>query len=50
VSISEVIPGGIVLFFPSYSYEEQVYQQFSKSGIILKIEREKKVSSYFIDS
>ena len=31
-----------MIFFPSYSYEEEVYKSWSKSGIILKIEREKK--------
>ena len=38
-----VIPGGVVCFFPSYEYESFVYELWLKKGILEKLENRKKV-------
>lgn len=43
VNLCNIVPDGIVCFFPSYAYEESVYNYWEKSGIIRRIERIKKV-------
>ncbi|PSN32822.1 ATP-dependent DNA helicase DDX11 [Blattella germanica] len=42
-NICNVVPAGVVCFFPSYDYEKLVYQHLEKSGIITKLELKKKV-------
>lgn len=37
--LCSVIPKGVVVFFPSYDYEEFVLNQWGKSGILRSIER-----------
>jgi hypothetical protein len=37
------VPDGVILFFPSYSYEEKVYQYWMKEGFIKRFEQRKKV-------
>ena len=44
VNISNVVPAGIVCFFPSYEYENFSYQHFEKTGVIMKLLKKKKVS------
>ncbi len=41
-NMCNVVPDGVVLFFPSYSYESAIYDYWFKSGIIRKIEMKKK--------
>lgn len=43
VNLCSVVPGGIVLFFPSYDYEQLVSVSWEKSGILGRIEAKKKV-------
>ncbi|PRP77742.1 putative ATP-dependent RNA helicase DDX11-like protein 8 [Planoprotostelium fungivorum] len=42
VNVCNVVPDGVVLFFPSYQYEDQVFQYWKKTGVISKIEAKKK--------
>jgi chromosome transmission fidelity protein 1 len=42
INLCNIVPDGIVLFFPSYSYEEEVYKHFEKNDFIRRIERKKK--------
>lgn len=44
VNVSNIIPAGVVCFFPSYEYEQSVFQHFVKTKVIEKLERKKKVS------
>lgn len=44
MNMCNVVPDGIICFFPSYSYEETVYNFWQKNGFITSIERKKKVS------
>lgn len=37
-NVCNIIPGGIVCFFPSYKFEDKLYQNWDKSGIIKTIE------------
>ena len=41
-NLCNVVPDGVVLFFPSYSYEHAVYDYWFKNGVIRKIEMKKK--------
>jgi len=38
-----VIPGGVVVFFPSYEYESRAFEYLKKGGDISKLEQKKKV-------
>eukprot|EP00963_Diacronema_lutheri_P011162 scaffold1328_cov375-Pavlova_lutheri.AAC.13 len=42
-SISAHVPGGLVVFFPSYAYEAEVYARWSASGFLSKLKEKKKV-------
>ncbi|XP_061180110.1 ATP-dependent DNA helicase DDX11-like isoform X1 [Saccostrea echinata] len=42
-NICGIIPGGLVCFFPSYDYQNLVYQHWQKSGILTKLERKKRI-------
>lgn len=42
-NICNIVPGGIVCFFPSYDYEAKVFDFWSKSGVIRRISSKKKV-------
>ncbi|UYV63357.1 DDX11 [Cordylochernes scorpioides] len=41
-NLCNVVPGGIVVFFPSYDYEQQVFSQWEKDGLIKTINDNKK--------
>jgi chromosome transmission fidelity protein 1 len=43
LNITSVVPDGVVLFLPSYSYEEELFQFWLAKGYIDKIEKKKKV-------
>jgi Rad3-related DNA helicase len=40
-----VVPDGVVIFFPSYSYEEIVFRRWSEQGFISRFEKKKKVQT-----
>ncbi|KAL1138858.1 hypothetical protein AAG570_008920 [Ranatra chinensis] len=42
-NICNIIPGGVVCFFPSYEYENEVYQHLDKNGTMEKISLKKRV-------
>jgi len=42
VNLVSITPDGMVVFFPSYHYENQVYQSWLADGVIAKIEQKKK--------
>lgn len=42
-NICNIVPGGVVCFLPSYSYEQNVYDHLKKSGIIDAINKKKAV-------
>jgi chromosome transmission fidelity protein 1 len=42
INLCNVVPGGIVVFFPSYAYESTVYDYWLKNSIIRRIEAKKK--------
>ena len=42
-NISNVVPGGVVVFFPSYEYEQLVYSHWQQNGYGDKIAAKKKV-------
>jgi chromosome transmission fidelity protein 1 len=41
-NLCNVVPDGIVIFFPSYAYESSIYDHWFKSGCIRRIEMKKK--------
>mmetsp|Transcript_61311 Transcript_61311/g.99190 ORF Transcript_61311/g.99190 Transcript_61311/m.99190 type:complete len:266 (-) Transcript_61311:121-918(-) len=43
LNVCNVVPDGVVLFLPSYSYEDQLYKFWESKGYIEKIEKKKKV-------
>jgi chromosome transmission fidelity protein 1 len=42
-NVCNVIPGGVVCFFSSYDYQNLVYQQWQKTGILTKLEKKKRI-------
>ena len=44
-NIARIVPAGVVCFFPSYDYEEQIFNHLNSSGTIDKIKNYKKVKS-----
>ena len=46
-NVCNVVPGGVVVFFPSYDYEKFVYSHWEKTGFIEKIASKKKVGEKF---
>lgn len=43
VNACNVTPGGVVVFFPSFSYADQVYQRWSNCGLLSQLSNKKKV-------
>lgn len=43
IGLCNVIPGGVVCFFPSYGYMQQVYDRWQKQGIITRMSVKKAV-------
>ncbi|XP_013788023.1 ATP-dependent DNA helicase DDX11-like [Limulus polyphemus] len=43
VNICTIIPGGLVCFFPSYEYEQRLYNYWEKNGTIAKLNIKKTV-------
>ncbi|XP_076364915.1 ATP-dependent DNA helicase DDX11 [Tachypleus tridentatus] len=43
VNICTIVPGGLVCFFPSYEYEQCLYNYWEKNGTIAKLNIKKKV-------
>ncbi|NXB78621.1 DDX11 helicase, partial [Donacobius atricapilla] len=42
-NLCNVIPGGVVCFFPSYEYEKQVYGHWEKTGLLSRLAAKKKI-------
>ena len=42
-NICNIVPGGIVIFFPSYAYEQKVYDHFCKTKVLARMEKKKDV-------
>ena len=42
-NIVTIVPGGVVVFFPSYDYEKLVHRHLTSSGVLARIEAKKKV-------
>lgn len=45
VNVCNIIPAGVVCFFPSYEYESFVFQHFQKTNVIQKLQNKKKVNN-----
>lgn len=43
VNASRVVPGGVVVFFPSFSYADAVYACWKSSGVLQQLSNRKKV-------
>ncbi|NXG40911.1 DDX11 helicase, partial [Psilopogon haemacephalus] len=42
-NLCNVVPGGVVCFFPSYDYEKQVFAHWEKQGLLARLAAKKKV-------
>ena len=42
-NICNMVPGGVVIFFPSYAYERKVYAHFDKTGVLARILKKKQI-------
>ncbi|NXQ28444.1 DDX11 helicase, partial [Alaudala cheleensis] len=42
-NLCNVIPGGVVCFFPSYEYEKQVYGHWENTGLLSRLAAKKKI-------
>ncbi|XP_053832922.1 ATP-dependent DNA helicase DDX11 isoform X4 [Vidua macroura] len=42
-NLCNVIPGGVVCFFPSYEYEKRVYGHWEKTGLLSRLAAKKKI-------
>ena len=45
-NVCNVVPGGVVCFFPSYEYEKCLYSHWEKTGFLNKISNRKQVHIY----
>ncbi|KAG8232335.1 hypothetical protein J437_LFUL012925 [Ladona fulva] len=43
LNLCNIIPGGVIVFFPSYDYESYVYNLLEKNGVLTKLEVKKKI-------
>lgn len=43
VDLCQIVPKGVVVFFPSYDYEEFLLEQWNKFGILKSIEKFKRI-------
>ncbi|XP_076825562.1 ATP-dependent DNA helicase DDX11-like isoform X2 [Clavelina lepadiformis] len=43
LNMINIIPGGLVCFFPSYKYEDFVYKRWQNTGLIEKLDAKKKI-------
>lgn len=43
-NLCNVVPGGVICFFPSYEYQRQVHAHWDKSGLLARLAVRKKVS------
>ena len=44
VHLCNLVPGGVICFFPSYEYQHQVHAHWDKSGLLARLAVRKKVS------
>lgn len=42
-NVCRIVPGGLVCFFPSYDYEQFVFQHLEKNKVISRLSERKKV-------
>uniref|UniRef100_K7GI76 ATP-dependent DNA helicase DDX11 n=1 Tax=Pelodiscus sinensis TaxID=13735 RepID=K7GI76_PELSI len=42
-NLCNVVPGGVVCFFPSYEYEKQVYLHWERTGLLTRLVTKKKI-------
>ncbi|NWU94568.1 DDX11 helicase, partial [Upupa epops] len=42
-NLCNIVPGGVVCFFPSYEYEKQVYAHWEKMGLLTRLSAKKKI-------
>ncbi|KAF7699344.1 ATP-dependent DNA helicase DDX11 [Silurus meridionalis] len=42
-NLCNVVPGGVVCFFPSYEYERRILGHWEKSGVLQRLEAKKKI-------
>nr|XP_060632744.1 ATP-dependent DNA helicase DDX11 [Anolis sagrei ordinatus] len=42
-NLCNIVPGGMVCFFPSYEYEKQVYMHWCKTGLLTQLAAKKKI-------
>ncbi|KAK7097155.1 ATP-dependent DNA helicase DDX11-like [Littorina saxatilis] len=43
INVCSVVPGGVVIFFPSYDYEQRVSAHWQQSGVLARLEAKKKI-------
>ena len=43
-NVCNIVPGGIICFFPSYDYEKLVHSHLNDSGVLTKLSTKKKVN------
>ena len=42
-NICNMVPGGVVIFYPSYAYENKVFAHFDKTGVLARIQKKKEI-------
>ncbi len=42
-NVARLTPGGVVVFFPSYEYEDRVFKHFSSKDFLVNLEKKKRV-------
>ena len=45
-NVCNIVPGGVVVFFPSYEYERVVHSHWEATGFLQKMVAKKKVNLY----
>ncbi len=46
LNLCNIVPGGVVCFFPSYEYEKRILGHWESTGVLQRLESKKKVHKH----
>lgn len=49
-NLCNIVPGGVVCFFPSYEYEKRILGHWESTGVLQRLQSKKKVQTHTLDA